>query len=156
MGLFDSLLGSVTAQAETSLAAQHPLVGVLGGLLTQNGGVQGLESKFQQGGLGGAFSSWVGTGANQAVSPDEIQRVLGSEQVTALAGKLGVDPAQASHFLAQYLPQIVDHLTPNGTVDPSVDHHQGLAGMLPMLLQSLGGGSPAAATAPVNPPAAAQ
>jgi len=55
-----------------------------------------------------------------------------------LAAKMGVDPAQASHFLAEYLPKIVDKLTPEGKVDPTADHQQGLANLLPALLQSLG------------------
>jgi uncharacterized protein YidB (DUF937 family) len=52
---------------------------------------------------------------------------------------MGVDPNLASQFLAEYLPKIVDKLTPTGKVDPTVDHQQGLAALLPSLLQSLGG-----------------
>ena len=78
-------------------------------------------------------------GENQSISADQIQKVLGSDQINALAAKIGVDPAQASHFLAEYLPKIVDKLTPEGKVDPTADHHQGLANLLPSLLQSLGG-----------------
>jgi uncharacterized protein YidB (DUF937 family) len=55
-------------------------------------------------------------GENQPISPDQIQKVLGSDQVNALAAKLGVDPVQASHFLAEYLPKVVDKLTPEGKV----------------------------------------
>jgi uncharacterized protein YidB (DUF937 family) len=78
-------------------------------------------------------------GENQAISADQIQKVLGSDQVGALAAKMGVDPAQGSHFLAEYLPKVVDKLTPEGKVDPTADHRQGLANLLPSLLQSLGG-----------------
>jgi uncharacterized protein YidB (DUF937 family) len=78
-------------------------------------------------------------GENQSISADQIQKVLGSEQVNALAAKIGVDPSQASHFLAEYLPKVVDKLTPEGKVDPTADHQQGLADLLPSLLQSLGG-----------------
>ena len=65
--------------------------------------------------------------------------MLGSEQINALAARMGVDPAQASHFLAEYLPKVVDKLTPAGRVDPNADHQQGLADLIPALLQSLGG-----------------
>ena len=78
---------------------------------------------------------------NQPVSNDQIQNALGPEQVNAMAAKMGVDPAVASTFLAEYLPKIVDKLTPAGKVDPTADHQQGLAAMLPSLLQSLGGQS---------------
>jgi len=78
---------------------------------------------------------------NQPVSNDQIQNALGSEQVNAMAAKMGVDPAVASTFLAEYLPKIVDKLTPAGKVDPGTDHQQGLAAMLPSLLKSLSGQS---------------
>ncbi len=141
MGLLDSILGAVAGETDSSGRA-NPLIGILGGLLTQSGGLQGLANKFFQGGQGSAFSSWVGMGENQAISPDQIQKVLGSELVSALAAKIGVDPAQASHFLAEYLPKIVDKLTPQGKLDPTADHQQGLANLLPALLQSLGGKPP--------------
>jgi uncharacterized protein YidB (DUF937 family) len=123
-------------------------VGILGGLLTQCGGLQGLANKFSQSGQGNAFSSWVGLGENQPISDNQIQNVLGSEQVKALAAKMGVDPAQASQFLAEYLPKVVDKLTPEGKVDPTADHQQGLANLLPTLLQSFGGKPSGGGSAP--------
>jgi uncharacterized protein YidB (DUF937 family) len=138
MGLLDSILGAVSGKGDADGGA-NALVGVLGGLLAQSGGLQGLANKFSQAGQGGAFSSWVGMGDNQPISSNQIQNVLGSEQLKALAAKMGVDPTQASQFLAEYLPKVVDKLTPEGKVDPTADHQQGLANMLPALLQSFGG-----------------
>jgi len=80
-------------------------------------------------------------GENQPISSGQVQNALGSDQVNALAAKMGIDPAQASNFLAEYLPKIVDKLTPAGKIDPNADHQQGLAALLPSLLQSLGGQS---------------
>ena len=80
------------------------------------GGVGGLLQAFQQQGLGGVVNSWVGTGANQAVSPEQVQSALGSDQVQEVASKLGVSPQDASSHIAQWLPAIIDHLTPNGQV----------------------------------------
>jgi len=80
-------------------------------------------------------------GENQAVSSNQIQQALGSDQVRALAARMGVDPSLASNFLAEYLPKIVDKLTPAGKVDPTANHQEGLAALLPSLLQSLGGKS---------------
>jgi uncharacterized protein YidB (DUF937 family) len=140
MGLFDSILSAVSGRSDSPGGA-NALIGILGGLLAQSGGLEGLANKFSQAGQGGTFSSWVGMGENQSISTDQIQRVLGSEQVNALAARLGVDPTQASHFLAEYLPKVVDKLTPEGRVDPTADHHQGLADLVPALLQSLGGKS---------------
>jgi uncharacterized protein YidB (DUF937 family) len=137
MGLFDSILGAAS-KGDTSDQA-NPLIGIVGGLLAQSGGLQGLANKFSQSGQGNAFKSWVGMGENQPVSNDQIQNVLGSEQVNAIATRMGVDPAIVSTFLAEYLPKIVDKLTPAGKIDPASDHQQGLAALLPSLLQSLGG-----------------
>ncbi len=148
MGLLDSILGAVSGKSGASGEA-NPLMGILGGLLAQSGGLQGLASKFAQSGQGNAFQSWVGVGENQPVSSDQIQKALGSEQVSAMAAKMGVDPAVASTFLAEYLPKIVDKLTPEGKVDPAADHQQGLAALLPSLLQNLAGQSSSGQSAQV-------
>ncbi len=140
MGLFDSILGAGSEKSDASGQA-NPLIGMVGGLLAQSGGLQGLANKFSQSGQGHAFQSWVGMGENQPVSSNQIQNVLGPEQVNAIATRLGVDPAIVSTFLAEYLPKIVDKLTPAGKIDPGADHQQGLAALLPSLLQSLGGQS---------------
>jgi uncharacterized protein YidB (DUF937 family) len=138
MGLLDSVLSAVSGRGDSS-SAGNQLLGTLSGLLAQSGGLQGLASKFSQSGQGDAFSSWVGMGENQPVSSNQIQEALGSDQIRAMATKMGVDPNLASQFLAEYLPKIIDKLTPTGKVDPTVDHQQGLAALLPSLLQSLGG-----------------
>jgi uncharacterized protein YidB (DUF937 family) len=88
MGLLDSILSAVSGKGDASGGA-NPLVGILSGLLTQSGGLQGLSNKFSQSGQGDAFSSWVGMGENQPVSSNQIQQALGSDQVRAIAGKNG-------------------------------------------------------------------
>jgi uncharacterized protein YidB (DUF937 family) len=138
MGLLNSILGAASGKTDASGDA-NSLVGVLGGLLTQSGGLQGLANKFSQSGCGGAFASWVGMGENQSISSDQIQKCLGSDQVKTLAAKMGVDPEQASNLLAEFLPKVVDKLTPTGQVDPTADHQQGLAALIPSLLQTLSG-----------------
>jgi uncharacterized protein YidB (DUF937 family) len=138
MGLLDSILNAVSGGGDTSGKAA-PLIGMLSGLLTQCGGLEGLASKFSQSGQGNVFSSWVGVGENKSISSNQIQEALGSDQVRAMAARMGVDPNMASNFLAEYLPKIVDKLTPAGKIDPNADHQQGLAALLPSLLESLSG-----------------
>jgi uncharacterized protein YidB (DUF937 family) len=144
MALLDSILGAVTGKTDSQGGAAS-LVGIVGGLLQENGGLQGLANKFSQSGAAGAFSSWVGMGENQSVSANQIQNALGSDQVKALAAKMGIDPAQASDLLAQYLPKVVDKLTPQGKIDANANHQADLASLIPALLQSFGRG---AGTAP--------
>lgn len=139
MTLLDTIVSAITGKTNTS--GGDPLQLALTALLKQSGGLQGLMSKFSQGDLGEVFSSWVGMGENKAVSPDQVSKVLGSGQIQALASSLGVDPAHASGFLADYLPKIVDQLTPGGQVDADADHSQGLAALLPSLLASMGSDS---------------
>ena len=140
MGLLDSILGAASGKSDATGDA-NPLIGMVSSLLAQNGGLQGLANKFAQSGHENAFQSWVGMGENQPISGNQVQHAIGSEQINAIATRMGVDPAVASTFLAEYLPKIVDKLTPAGKVDPAADHQQGLAALLPSLLQSLSGQS---------------
>jgi len=80
----------------------------------QQGGITAIIAKLRQGSLADAVASWIGSGENQPVSGESLQQGLGSDAISQLAAKLGVDPAQASAVLAGVLPQLVDHLSPGG------------------------------------------
>lgn len=96
------------------------LLGVAGELIEKAGGVQGLVAMLQQHGLGDAVQSWVGTGANQPVSPGQLGQALGNGGlggvIESMASKLGTDPQALLGQLSQVLPHAVDHLTPDGQV----------------------------------------
>ena len=113
MGLLDNL----ESMAESKVAGSNPAAaGILEMIQNHPGGLSGLVQTFHQNGLGGLVNSWVGTGPNQACSSEQIQQVLGSSQVQALAQKLGISPDLAASTLSQLLPTVVDKLTPNGAV----------------------------------------
>ena len=137
MSILNSIIGALSGNSQAG--GTDPLQTALSRLLNQNGGIEGLMNKFNQGGLGEVFSSWVGLGANQGISADQINNILGSDVVQTLATSLGVDATKASGFLADYLPKIIDKLTPAGQVGASVDMSQGLNALLPSLLEKLGG-----------------
>jgi uncharacterized protein YidB (DUF937 family) len=80
----------------------------------QPGGLEGLVQQFHDKGLGGLVSSWVSTGQNLPISADQLQHVLGSEQVKELAARAGISSETASSHLTQLLPMLIDKLTPNG------------------------------------------
>jgi uncharacterized protein YidB (DUF937 family) len=117
MGLFDEIvsgaLKGVMGQAEQSL-----LPGLLSQLLanTNLGSVGGLLQQLQQGGLGGQVASWLGNGANHAISPDQLRSALGSEQLQQMAQAAGLPIDKLLAILAQQLPQTVDKMSPNGTL----------------------------------------
>jgi uncharacterized protein YidB (DUF937 family) len=115
MGLFD-VVGSLLGGQNAGGQQQNVLAAVTEFVNNQPGGLQGLIQQFESQGAGGLIRSWIGTGANQAVSPDTLQSVVGSGALSELAGKLGVSPEQASGLLAQVLPHVVDHATPGGEV----------------------------------------
>ena len=117
MGLFDAL----AKQAIGSMLGgnSNPPSEILSGLLSQAGGLSGLMGKFDQAGLKDTFSSWVSTGENKPIQPDQLQQILGSEVVAGLAGKIGLDAKTVLPLLSQFLPQIIDKLTPNGALEDS-------------------------------------
>ena len=85
-------------------------------LLGGQGGLQNLISQFDAKGLGDVVGSWVGTGQNKSISPDQIQNVLGSDALSGIASKLGLNVNDLSGQLSNLLPGVVDKLTPNGKV----------------------------------------
>lgn len=142
MSFLDSVVGAVSSQ----LGGAQGNAGLLQAgmaLIEQHGGVQAIISKLQEGGLASEVASWVGTGANQAISGDKLQQVLGSDMVKELAGKFGMNPATLSAGLAAVLPQLIDKATPNGAV---ADNHSALLqeGMS-ALMGAFGGSSKPAA-----------
>ena len=118
MGLLD-VVGSFLGNANAGGQQQNVLTAVTEFVNNQPGGLQGLIQQFETQGAGGLVQSWIGGGANQAVSPDAVQNAVGSGALSELAGKLGVSPEQASSVLAQVLPHVIDHGTPNGEVPAS-------------------------------------
>jgi len=130
MGLLDGLLSGVLGGG-----VQHgpsPLVAMALQVIQQNGGLPGIISKFQHGGLADQVGSWVGTGTNQPITGGQLQEVLGSGSIGQIAQQLGLSHADASSGLAQVLPKIIDHLTPNGQLP--ADH----ADLVTQALSALG------------------
>lgn len=133
MGLLDSIT-QIAGQALSSGGGQNSLVqGILGMVSQHEGGLAGLVQSFQDKGLGEVAASWVGTGSNLPISAEQIQNVLGGEQLGALASKFGLSSEDVSGRLSELLPQVVDKLTPNGQVEGSLDMGSAL-GMLQGLL----------------------
>jgi uncharacterized protein YidB (DUF937 family) len=78
------------------------------------GGLGGLLNKLQQGGLGNAANSWVGSGQNQPVSPNQVGSALGPSIIKTLSQQTGLSEDELTQQLSQVLPGLVDKLTPNG------------------------------------------
>jgi uncharacterized protein YidB (DUF937 family) len=141
MGLLDNLLGTFAGQNLGGQSSAGGVGGTLLGLLASEsgrGGAQGnpadnqspaavsgglneLVQRFQQNGLGDVVQSWISSGPNQQISPDELHQAIGPQTVDRLSQHTGMSHGQLLPLLAQALPLIVDRLTPNQRVP---DHRE--------------------------------
>lgn len=137
MGLLDIVGGMLGGQGAAGGGGQDALLKMVLGMLSDNGqgggggGLAGLLQQLQQAGLGEQVNSWVGTGQNLPVSPEQLQQAFGSDQMSQMAEKMGLSTGDLGAQLSQMLPQVVDQLTPNGQLP------QGGLGDLGGLLESL-------------------
>jgi uncharacterized protein YidB (DUF937 family) len=99
------------------------LKGGLGGLLAGgaagtvlSGGLNDLLKQLQQGGQGETANSWVGSGPNRPISPNDLGAALGADQIQSLTSEFGLSREELLDGLSQHLPEVVDHLTPGGQV----------------------------------------
>lgn len=97
------------------------LKGGLGGLLggaaagsVISGGLGDLLKQFQQHGQGEVADSWVGKGENKPIAPGDLGKALGLDQINALTSQTGMSREELLDGLSQYLPDVVDQLTPDG------------------------------------------
>ena len=119
-----------------SLAGLGGLAAGLGGLASSLGGMAGagggqsgaaqglgglgdLMAAFEKNGMGDLMQSWIGTGPNLPLAPDQLQQALGSDLLGGLASRAGVSAQDASAGLAELLPQLIDRLTPQGQLPSS-------------------------------------
>jgi uncharacterized protein YidB (DUF937 family) len=88
--------------------------GMAGGLI--GSGLNELLHRFQHNGYGDVANSWIGTGPNRAIGPDELQGALGSDTVNSLAQQAGLSDIDVLSGLSRDLPDAVDELTPTGAI----------------------------------------
>ena len=138
-GSLGGMLGNVLGGG-----GNRPAAGGVGGgailaavmlLLQQQGGIGAVLGKLQQGGLGAHSRSWVESGPNMPVTGDQLHQALGADALSGLAAKLGVSTQQAGNVLSQVLPELVNHLTPNGQLP---DNHGDLLSQGLEALRGLG------------------
>ncbi len=92
------------------------LIGMLAG-----GGLQKILGQFHSAGLAANADSWVGHGENQPVTAEHVQQALGADKLAEIAKQVGIPVDQVAGALAHALPQVVDHLTPDGKVPDTAE-----------------------------------
>ena len=88
--------------------------GMGGGMLTN--GLQDLLARFGLNGHGDKAQSWISTGPNQAIQPNEVEQALGEDRVQWLIQQTGMSKADLLAGLSRELPRTVDKLTPDGRI----------------------------------------
>lgn len=132
MGILDHVAGALAGGKGAGMNAI--LLQQLVGMLSKPGALDGLLAAFQKNGLGATVQSWVGTGQNLPISPSQVQQVLGSGMLGDLAAKAGMQAPDAATALSHLLPQVVDKLSPQGSLPPPKD----LGGLLSSVGKLLG------------------
>jgi uncharacterized protein YidB (DUF937 family) len=151
MGLLDSVLGAVLGGGQQapaqagglgsiiSMVANNPqILSTITGMLSNDGGhggLGGLVNTMTKAGMGDVVGSWISNGANAPVTGDQLGGALGSDVLAGLAKQMGVNSGEAGGILAQVLPELINHMTPNGQAPAGGLGNMGdLAGMLGGLL----------------------
>jgi uncharacterized protein YidB (DUF937 family) len=123
MSLFDRLSSQMGGGGDsTLLGGVLDMLGQSGG-----GGLGGLVQAFEAKGLGKIVASWISTGENLPVSPDQIRAALGTAGIQQLAEKVGMAPDTVNAKLAELLPVVIDKLTPSGELPKGGMLEQGLS-----------------------------
>ena len=157
MGLLDEILKQAAGGGQANVGgAQAGGLGAIADLVMKNpqiisaalsmlnpkdtsvgggGGLADVIGAFNKGGLGDIMSSWVGGGPNKPVDPGALGNILGPDVLGQFAQKAGIGHGDASSVLASVLPELINHMTPQGQVPQG----NALDGMLGSLLGQLGG-----------------
>jgi uncharacterized protein YidB (DUF937 family) len=111
LGTVSKMMGGGDTEHGGSLAA-------ISHLIQGHGGLGGLLEKFNSAGLGDKVKSWIGLGQNQLLAPEDVERVIGAPVLDRIAKTTGMDKSALCGKLAEYLPKVIDKLTPTGQVPP--------------------------------------
>ena len=113
LGMLANRQGGSGASGLSALTAG---LGGLGGAGSGGGGLGGLLEQLTKSGYGQQANSWVGTGTNEPIEPQAWSQILGSDKLAAIAAQAGLSEDQTRHGLSELMPQVVDHLTPGGSM----------------------------------------
>jgi uncharacterized protein YidB (DUF937 family) len=83
-----------------------------GGLL--GGGLGELVDRFRQNGQGEVADSWVGTGPNKQIAPQQLEQAVGPDVLATLSQQTGLSREEILARLSRDLPHAVDQYTPDG------------------------------------------
>jgi len=132
--LFKDKLGDQAGSLDDNM-----ITDALSGLISNDEGgldISNILSSLTDGDLGSIISSWVGSGDNEAVDGSTLANILGSDQISAFAEKLGIDADTAAEGLSDVVPNMVDKATGDGA--SILDSLGGVDGLMDMASKFFG------------------
>jgi uncharacterized protein YidB (DUF937 family) len=108
-------------QAPSAAPSTSPADESHGGLL---GGLGGLLDRFRESGHGDVMNSWIGSGENRPIAPNQMGTALGPDIIKTLSQKSGLSEQELLAQLSKILPGVVDKLTPNGRLPTAAEVSQ--------------------------------
>jgi uncharacterized protein YidB (DUF937 family) len=114
------LLNRLTRESAADGGAASPAAAVTGlvSAISAQGGIDGILDKLRAAGFGPQVDSWIGSGGNETIAPQQLGAALGDDAVGQLSASSGLSIQALLPLLAAFLPQIVDMLTPSGNTPP--------------------------------------
>jgi uncharacterized protein YidB (DUF937 family) len=116
MSILDSVMNLAERHPEVNEQQHSTLLTSAMEMFGSSGGLSSLMNNAESQGLGHIVGSWIGTGPNQSVSPDQVQGLIGQDRLNELASRAGLSSGVAGAALARILPVLVDRLTPHGNL----------------------------------------
>lgn len=112
------VLGGLAGGSQNS---ENDILGTVMSVVQKSGGVGSVLEMFNKSGLGSKPQSWVGSGANENMEPNQVEQIFGNPLISGIASKLGVDSPQAQAIVAAVLPELINQITPKGNVSGDQD-----------------------------------
>jgi uncharacterized protein YidB (DUF937 family) len=90
-------------------------------MLQRNGGLGNVLGRMKEQGYGREADSWVSTGDNLPIPADVLSQILGRDVIDQSARELGISSEEAAGGLARIFPEVVNEMTPGGSIEPGSD-----------------------------------
>lgn len=139
-GMLGSVLGGLTGNRGASQGKSQLLMILLPMVLAwvqRQGGIGAVFESLQKNGLTTQAQSWMSTSANQAVSPQQVNQLFGSSEISHMANQAGVSPDAVLSGLSDLMPQVMDQLTPTGDLSQADQANNEVSALLASLQRAL-------------------
>ncbi len=121
MGLFGNLVGGLVGQAMGGGVKGKVVQAMVDQVMNSEKGLSGVVEQFDANGLGELVNSWIGTGQNASVSPEQVEKGFGLDMIRNIATEAKADEESVKTELSDLLPGLIDQLTPDGQLPGNID-----------------------------------